>query len=129
MTKKLIILFGFSSIAFAAAPKITIPDQVAYPVVETGNWRAKVLRSTFDDANEKAIVKFRIGYAIGGSGFNEIGSWKDKLKYKNVVDDPETPEDETSTDFDDCKDAYQTNTATYKAWLEANLPVGWPEPN
>ncbi len=122
------IVFSIGASVFAAAPKITIPDQAPYPIVEADNWRAKVLRSIFDDANEKAVIKFQMGYAIGGSGFNEISSWKDRLKYKNVVDNPETPEDETSTDFDDCKAAYQTNTSTYKAWLEANLPAGWPDP-
>ncbi len=119
---------GLSSVGFAGT-KITIPDQPQEPVVVSGKWRAKVFDWKFRDDNERAVIKFKIGYQ--DSGFNKYEKRKANLVYENIDDDPETPEDETSTAFDDClaafADTQHTGSDAFEVFLSANLPANWPE--
>ncbi len=121
-----ILIFNIQ--AFAGT-KITIPDQPQEPVVVSGKWRAKVFDWKFRDDNERAVIKFKIGYQ--DSGFNQYGKRKANLEYKNIDDDPETPEDETSTAFDDClaafADTQHTGSDVFEVFLSANQPENWPE--
>ncbi len=124
------LVLGFNSVAFAQGQKIIIPDQVQDPVIDTGDFRAlvKSVHARDISAGIRMIIKCEIGYNVGGGVFAQIGAWKDVLKYVDIVDDPETPEDETSNLGTECNDEYKTGNTAFKTFLQNNLPAGWPEP-
>ncbi len=123
------MVFSITANVFAASKvKVTIPDQPAYPVVVAGEWLAKVIKTDDNSKNEKVVIKFQIGYSEGGSGFTKIKGWTDKIKYKNIYDDPGTPGNEESLMYNDWTDASKLSTSNYEAWIAANLPADWPDP-
>ena len=120
------VILSFSSVGFGQ--KVVIPDQVQAEVIVAGAWRAEV-QSVHINNKVRVVVKFKIGYNPTGPGaFTQLGNWKDAIRYIDVVDDPNTPKDETSTIGTDAEDAYKTGNTVFKTFLQNNIPVGWPTP-
>lgn len=89
----LFLLFTFPAL-FANAQEFTIPDEVTV----TRN-KAEIDTITILMNTKTAKVLVRHGHN-DGSGF--VSSGKTKLFiFRDVVDDPSTPQDETKTDFTD----------------------------
>ncbi len=116
---KLILSFIFILSIFtlnttAHALKFDVPDEVI-PVVASGDFKGKVTSTIDDDENSIAKVKVDIGYVSGG--FKQIGNRRKVLVFKDITDDPETPEDETSTLYTEFIAAYKGTNAALKAFL------------
>ena len=117
--KKLILtlcLLGFCVSAFGA-DEITIPDE-PLPTINRARMDTIIIRFF----TKQAQVIIRKGFMNNGK-FVGVGGKDIRVTFQNIKDDPDTPEDETVTDFDDFIKAIKTpGKAALKTLVKSKLP-------